>query len=478
MINFAASMTANTTTVATLAVASSSSNADTYSGSNGVGMGENSDEANGAIDSLSMLNASESDTSSIGDSNDSLEIGENANGGFFNRSIEMETLSRSDGSSSSSSADEADEQLSIGGGGGGGSDTPMPTIAGNGRAKSPTSSLSSGDEQTTASLLNSAVNDAVRLKLHLYNQLKTLPWKPKVRTCELEAFIDQVRKKFLGYGGLRNDFNTLVGLPYPIHESVKILKQHMYISLADEQIKAEERMLKYPLVSKTLAENQHQRQRQQHQQKQEQPMNKDQVNDIDDNGDESCSPAEALYASLLQTLPQHLICLLKILLTSLPQTRPKSDSLQIMSDLFPDELLGSHFLTIKLGIDTNRHKEIIIKAISSILLLMLKHFKVAHVYMYEYMCQHLLFANCLPLILKFFNVNISSFVQSKSNHTQLDFPACVIGQQAELDADDLENGDNSLFRWRNVFSYINLLRILNKLTKYKRARIMVGSLFF
>lgn len=74
------------------------------------------------------------------------------------------------------------------------------------------------------------------------------------------------------------------------------------------------------------------------------------------------------------------ISLLKILLTSVPQTRPKTDSLQIMSDLFPEDLAGSHFLTIKLGIDTNRHKEIIIKAISSILLLMLKHFKVNHVY--------------------------------------------------------------------------------------------------
>ena len=51
-----------------------------------------------------------------------------------------------------------------------------------------------------------------------------------------------------------------------------------------------------------------------------------------------------------------------------------------MCDLFPEDLLGSHFLTIKLGIDTNRHKEILIKAISGILLLMLKHFKVNHVY--------------------------------------------------------------------------------------------------
>ena len=77
----------------------------------------------------------------------------------------------------------------------------------------------------------------------------------------------------------------------------------------------------------------------------------------------------------------------------MPQTRPKNDSLQIMSDLFPEDLSGSQFLTIKLGIDTNRHKEILIKAISAILLLLLKHFKINHIYQFEFMSQHLLFAN-------------------------------------------------------------------------------------
>ena len=55
------------------------------------------------------------------------------------------------------------------------------------------------------------------------------------------------------------------------------------------------------------------------------------------------------------------------------------------------------------GIDVNRHKEIIVKAISGILLLLLKHFKVNHIYQFEFMSQHLVFANCIPLILKFFN---------------------------------------------------------------------------
>ena len=53
----------------------------------------------------------------------------------------------------------------------------------------------------------------------------------------------------------------------------------------------------------------------------------------------------------------------------------------------------------------------------------------------------------------------------------------MIGLQPEIDAEELENGDNAPYRWRNVFSCINLLRILNKLTKYKRSRVMVRMLF-
>ena len=37
-------------------------------------------------------------------------------------------------------------------------------------------------------------------------------------------------------------------------------------------------------------------------------------------------------------------------------------------------------MSMKLGIDVNRHKEIIVKAISGLLLLLLKHFKLNHIY--------------------------------------------------------------------------------------------------
>lgn len=68
----------------------------------------------------------------------------------------------------------------------------------------------------------------------------------------------------------------------------------------------------------------------------------------------------------------------------------------------------------KLGIDVNRHKEIIIKAVSAILLLYLKHFKINHVYQFEVMSQHLVFANCIPLVLKFFNQHLLGYIGSKN----------------------------------------------------------------
>lgn len=69
---------------------------------------------------------------------------------------------------------------------------------------------------------------------------------------------------------------------------------------------------------------------------------------------------------------------------------------------------------MKLGIDVSRHKEIIVKAVSAILLLLLKHFKLNHVYQFEFMSQHLVFANCIPLVLKFLNQNVMTYIEAEN----------------------------------------------------------------
>ncbi|XP_026871634.2 striatin-interacting protein 2 isoform X1 [Electrophorus electricus] len=284
---------------------------------------------------------------------------------------------------------------------------------------------------------------------------KGLPWAPKVREKDIEHFLEASRNKFIGFT-LGNDTETLVGLPRPIHESVKTLKQdpdqsrtkiskHKYISIAEVQIKREEELQQCPMT-----------------------MGEEHVQE---------TPAEALYVGMLPSLSQYVIALLKLLLAAAPTSKAKTDSINILADVLPEEMPITVLQSMKLGIDVNRHKEIIVKAISALLLLLLKHFKLNHIYQFEYVSQHLVFANCIPLILKFFNQNIMSYISAKNSICVLDFPHCAVHEMPELTAESLEAGDSNQFCWRNLFSCINLLRILNKLTKWKHSRTMMLVVF-
>lgn len=121
-----------------------------------------------------------------------------------------------------------------------------------------------------------------------------------------------------------------------------------------------------------------------------------------------------------------MIALLKVLLAAAPTSRARNtDSLNILVDVLPPEHPSSMAESNQVTLDINRHKEVIVKAISATLLLLLKHLKVNHIYQFEYMGQHLVFANCIPLVLKFFNQNVSQYVAARNNFSTLNFPNCV-----------------------------------------------------
>ncbi|CAG9135816.1 unnamed protein product [Plutella xylostella] len=274
---------------------------------------------------------------------------------------------------------------------------------------------------------------------------RSLPWQSKVRQRDIDMFLEIVRVKFVGYS-LPGDRSTIAGLPQPIHEGIEILKKHMYTSLSELQIDREMEIARSPLTrgEKEVVETE----------------------------------AEILYKAMLPNLPQYMIALLKILLAAAPTSTAKNYSINIMADILPEEMPMTVLQSLKLGIDINRHKEIIVKAVTAILLLLLKHFKLNHIYQFEFMSQHLVYANCMPLVLKFFNQNPLPYVGAKNNIPIFDFPACVIGEQPELTKECLDIGETGVpYSWRNVFSCINLLRILNKLTKWKNARIMMLVVF-
>lgn len=275
-----------------------------------------------------------------------------------------------------------------------------------------------------------------------------LPWAPKVRRVDLSLHISSIRQKFLGFS-VPNDFETMIGLPGPIVEGINVLRKHLYISLADAQLAREDMLEKYPLTFTEL------------------------------NPDYDDAPAERLYSALLPRMPQYVIALLKILLAASTATKTKTErteSINIMSEMDPESDDGSIVQNVRVNADASRHKEVIIKAVSATLILLLKHLKINHVYQFEYVTQQMMFANCIPLVLKFLSQDIYSFVMDpKSTISMIDFPACVIGEPPMLSSK--WQCFFQPFSWRNMFSCINMVRILNKIVKWKHSRVMMLVVF-
>lgn len=273
---------------------------------------------------------------------------------------------------------------------------------------------------------------------------KVLEFRPKARKKDVDAYIESCRTKY-------GCFEDLALLPEPIQESIRVLSDHIYIPLSDVQTEQEEELEKRRALSLGA-----------------------QVDlPVRDNA------TERLYQILLPNLPQYMIALLKVLLAAAPTSRSRNDSLNILVDVLPPEQPANYIETTQVTLDINRHKEVVVKAISAILLLLLKHFKVNHVYQFEYMSQHLVFANCIPLILKFFNQNVMQYVAARNNFAAMNFPNCVLYPQDVESCTDL--GESSMtdagFCWRNLFSCINLVRILQKLTKWKHFRTVMLVVF-
>ncbi|NWU72980.1 STRP1 protein, partial [Pterocles burchelli] len=218
---------------------------------------------------------------------------------------------------------------------------------------------------------------------------KGLPWAPKVREKDIEMFLESSRSKFIGYT-LGSDTNTVVGLPRPIHESIRTLKLHKYTSIAEVQVHMEDEYLRSPLSG-----------------------GEEEVEQV---------PAEILYQGLLPSLPQYMIALLKILLAAAPTSKAKTDSINILADVLPEEMPVQPPPPGQRGWAGPRMGPPLFTRLSP---------------QFEYMAQHLVFANCIPLILKFFNQNIMSYITAKNSISVLDYPYCVVHELPELTAESL-----------------------------------------
>lgn len=213
---------------------------------------------------------------------------------------------------------------------------------------------------------------------------------------------------------------------------------------------------------------------------------------------------EQIYSAILPVLSNWVLILLKLLLATVSASTNLQPPQSSTSSGFPpgvaspQEQLHTTPPTLD-EIDVTRHREITSKAVSAILLLVLKWFKVSHVMKFHHLGQHLLDTNCLLLILKMFGLQeVSASVISKADSPENNFfRYCLLNlskmpqpvrpedamhrapRQTVIKIINLPNGEKHEeeveqvmeYSWRNFFSTINFAKIMQKLSKGRSHRI-------
>ena len=207
---------------------------------------------------------------------------------------------------------------------------------------------------------------------------------------------------------------------------------------------------------------------------------------------------DELYCAALPHLQSGVIVLLKLVLATMTSGNTNSAYARALADRVPADEAPAPTLE---DVDITRHREILNKSISAILLLCLKWFRTSHVLKFEYLAQIMLDSNVLLLILKIFGLQeVSQSIASRSEARPFGlFEYCrVVGAHdappanlqellasAELRIGDVFERDTAwraalgatqagpAYSWRNFAACSNFTRILQKLTKNKVHRILL-----
>ncbi|KAI7889509.1 uncharacterized protein EV154DRAFT_514478 [Mucor mucedo] len=168
---------------------------------------------------------------------------------------------------------------------------------------------------------------------------------------------------------------------------------------------------------------------------------------------------EQLYTSIVPNFQSIVVVLLKLLLSTVSIGKDKEA--EILED-----------------INITRNRETISKAVSGILLLLLKWFKTSHVLKFEYLSQILIDSGCMLLILKLLGLQEVALLASKrTDDDSQSFFGYVQRVNNDItnifeDVED-EEEEETYTNERNLCWSINLLRILQMLTKKKTHRVLL-----
>ncbi|EIW70890.1 hypothetical protein TREMEDRAFT_68268 [Tremella mesenterica DSM 1558] len=158
---------------------------------------------------------------------------------------------------------------------------------------------------------------------------------------------------------------------------------------------------------------------------------------------------EVLYKGILPNMQNCVIAILKILLANVTGPGMQQVQMSLQGATSPTNeqppQLPPPYNPSPEAIDLARSSEVVSKAISAILILLLKWFKASHCLKAHYFAQLLFDSNCLLLVLKMLPPIFTHLGE----------------QEVELITE---------YSWRNFFAAINFLKVLQKMTKHRSHR--------
>ncbi|KAI9484133.1 MAG: hypothetical protein EXX96DRAFT_166153 [Benjaminiella poitrasii] len=250
---------------------------------------------------------------------------------------------------------------------------------------------------------------------------------------------------------------TSAVVPYSLSEASSIWLKHLYVSTANYQIICE----REKAIHRWERWNDDKRQ-----------IEKDNIDDkvihkAPEKQAKLLDRIEHVYQTIVSNFQSIVVVFLKLLLSTVTMTG-KDKEAEIVED-----------------VNVTRHRESISKAVSSILLLLLKWFKMSHVLKFEYLGQVLIDSGCMLLILKLLGLQeVALLASKKTDDESLSFFGTLRQESKDTKDDEKidEEDDNNdeeddeeerYVNKRNLCWPINLLRILQMLTKRKTHRILL-----
>ncbi|KAG1176315.1 hypothetical protein G6F70_006432 [Rhizopus microsporus] len=234
-------------------------------------------------------------------------------------------------------------------------------------------------------------------------------------------------------------------IPHSLSEANQIWLDHLYISVANYQTIQERKMAinRWQLWKK--------KQQNQQQQEEEEEEEDKWMKHLNDTHKSKLEYIKQLYRSIVPYFHSIVVVVLKMLLSVVSTGKDKEA--EIMED-----------------VNITRNRETVSKAVSGILLLLLKWFKVSHVFEFEYFAQTLIDSGCMLLILKLLGLQEIGLLASRKTD---DDSQSFFGYVQQLKPQDDDEGDKGYTNKRNLCWTINLLRILQMLSKGKAQRILL-----